>query len=145
MRVILAVTEGSAAGKAVAIEPQHPCRVGRSDGAELPIANDGLLSRLHFVVECDETTCRVRDLDSTNGTFLNGQRITMAEIHDGDVVLAGSTAFSLRAVEEQWSVVATPDPAPPEVTPGAKDAGISTVLAMKPYTPPAPPDDPASE
>jgi len=143
MRVILAVKEGSAAGQAVSIEPQQACRVGRSDSAELVIANDGLLSRLHFVVECDTAACRVRDLNSTNGTFLNGQRISTAEVHDGDIVLAGSTAFSLQAVEDDGAPPAAPEAA--AAAPGAKNAGISTVLAMKPYNPPAPPDDSAGE
>jgi pSer/pThr/pTyr-binding forkhead associated (FHA) protein len=31
----------------------------------------------------------VRDLGSNNGTFVNGRRVTQAELHDGDVIQVG--------------------------------------------------------
>ena len=137
MRVILEVVDGAAAGKAVVLEPNQKCRVGRGEAADLVIANDGLLSRMHFVVECDQASCRVRDLNSTNGTYVNGARTTEAEVGAQDLVMAGSTSFNLRAVPEEEPVPPVSGPAvSPEPAPAAKNAGMSTLLAMKPYNPP---------
>ena len=140
MRFILEITDGAGAGKAVAIQPNQPCRVGRAEGAELVISNDGLLSRSHFVVECSgEWSCRVRDLNSTNGTFVNGQRVTEAEISEGDTLVAGRTTFAVRAVDMEFAAPAhEPAAAAPEA---GKKAVQSTQLAMKPYNPPKPPEE----
>jgi pSer/pThr/pTyr-binding forkhead associated (FHA) protein len=143
MRVILEVVDGVAAGKAVVLESNQKCRVGRGEAADLVIANDGLLSRIHFVIECDQASCRVRDLNSTNGTYLNGARTTEAELGSQDLVMAGSTSFNLRAVPEKDAVAendavppASEAAAAPEPAPVGKNAGMSTLLAMKPFNPP---------
>jgi pSer/pThr/pTyr-binding forkhead associated (FHA) protein len=144
MWFILQITDGAAAGKTVAIQPNHPCRVGRADGAELVIANDGLLSRSHFVVECSgESSCRVRDLNSTNGTFVNGQRITEAEISEVDTLVAGRTTFAVHPMDGEPA--ALPEDAAAEEAEAVKKALQSTQLAMKPYNPPEPPPEPPKE
>jgi hypothetical protein len=51
------------------------------------------MSGLHFVIECEEDVCRVRDLNSRNGTLLNGERITEASLKDGDKIRAGQSHF----------------------------------------------------
>ena len=137
MRVILEVMDGAAAGRAVVLESNQKCRVGRGEGADLVIANDGLLSRVHFVVECEQATCRVRDLNSTNGTYVNGARTTEAEVGSQDLLMAGSTSFNLRAMQEEDTVPLPPEAAvSAEPAPAGSNAGMSTLLAMKPYNPP---------
>ena len=142
MRILLEVMDGAAAGKAVVLEPHQKCRVGRGEAADLVIANDGLLSRIHFVVECDQASCRVRDLNSTNGTYVNGARTTEAEVGSQDLVMAGSTSFNLRTVPEKDIVpekeavpLASDAAVSPEPAPAGKNAGKSTLLAMKPFNP----------
>lgn len=74
------------------------CYIGRSDDVEIQIA-DARASRRHAVIEIgvDEDTqnirCVARDLDSRNGTFVNGQRITSAPLHEGDKIQIGYTIF----------------------------------------------------
>ena len=57
--------------------------IGRSKGAEFMV-DAALVSRLHCQLSATGGTLQVRDLGSTNGTFVNGKRITSSELQDGD-------------------------------------------------------------
>jgi ABC transport system ATP-binding/permease protein len=57
--------------------------IGRSSGAEF-IVDAALVSRLHCQVTAGAAELEVVDLDSTNGTFVNGNRITRASLKEGD-------------------------------------------------------------
>jgi EAL domain-containing protein (putative c-di-GMP-specific phosphodiesterase class I) len=72
---------------------RFPCSVGRTETADL-FLDSSRASREHALIESDGETYRVRDLGSTNGTFLNGQRIDEGSLHDGDVVLFADLEFS---------------------------------------------------
>ena len=48
--------------------------IGRSPGAEF-IVDAALVSRLHCQLTATADTLQVKDLDSTNGTFVNGKRV----------------------------------------------------------------------
>jgi hypothetical protein len=53
---------------------------------------DPRCSRTHASVEVYGSTCvLVKDLGSTNGTYLNDRRITSAELNDGDTIRVGDT------------------------------------------------------
>ena len=56
--------------------------------------NDPAVSRLHARVEregpADALTYRLQDLNSKNGTFLNGRQIANAPLQSGDVIRVGS-------------------------------------------------------
>ena len=62
--------------------------IGRSTGAEF-ILDAPLVSRLHCQLSAMHDAIQVKDLDSTNGTFVNGERITSATLHQGDVLKVG--------------------------------------------------------
>ena len=62
--------------------------IGRSTGAEF-IVEAALVSRLHCQLSATGDTLHVKDLGSTNGTFVNGKRITSAELQDGDRLAVG--------------------------------------------------------
>lgn len=66
--------------------------VGRSGKAELCI-DEPALSRQHATFERRGTEYVVRDLDSRNGTFLNGVRIHSAILRGGDAIQVGSAVF----------------------------------------------------
>ena len=57
--------------------------IGRSTGAEF-IVDVALVSRLHCQLIATVDALQVKDLDSTNGTFVNGKRVHTAELKDGD-------------------------------------------------------------
>ena len=63
--------------------------VGRATGADF-IVDAALVSRVHcrLTVSADGDL-DVTDLDSTNGTFVNGQRVQQAPLSDGDRIQVG--------------------------------------------------------
>lgn len=95
MRVILEVVSGPHAGKKFELEEGQTVRVGRTDKADFP-TRDTYMSGLHFAVECVGGVGRVKDLDSRNGTLLNGDDLSAAVLNDGDEIFAGQTNFLVR-------------------------------------------------
>ncbi|MCP4203873.1 MAG: FHA domain-containing protein [bacterium] len=71
--------------------------VGRK-GAHVVIA-DPALSASHFAIEAKGDSFFVRDLDSSNGTRLNGHKVRSARLKSGDTIHAGETTFSFRIEE----------------------------------------------
>jgi serine/threonine-protein kinase len=106
MRVSLAVTAGPNEGLAVDFDRHDRFVVGRSKHTSVRFPQkDPYLSRFHFVLEVNPPLCRVTDLNSRNGTFVNDQRVERADLRDGDVVRAGHTRFRIS--------VTAPDTDPP--------------------------------
>ena len=78
-------------------EGASPLTIGRAPDVDL-ILTDPEVSRRHARLETHGKYVYVRDLGSSNGTFLNGRRITSAiEIRPGDEIDIGTT----RVVVEQ--------------------------------------------
>src|SRR5437588_82537 len=66
------------------------CLVGRGpDGPQLALPGDQGLSRAHFLVDYAPPRAHLADLNSKNGTFVNGQRAAQTDLNDGDTVRAG--------------------------------------------------------
>lgn len=62
--------------------------VGRSPNNDIYIKSK-FVSRHHAQITSDESGCRVEDLNSTNGVFIDGRRVKKQRLHDGDVVTVG--------------------------------------------------------
>src|SRR5262245_8924572 len=88
MWVLRTFTEG-VAEKTVRIVPGSIRPLGRATGADF-IVDAALVSRVHcrFTASVDGDL-EVRDLDSTNGTFVNGARTEVAQLEPGDKVQVG--------------------------------------------------------
>ena len=65
------------------ILPGNIKTMGRSAGAEF-IVDAAMVSRLHCRLTAGATELQVMDLESTNGTFVNGERVTQASLKAGD-------------------------------------------------------------
>jgi HD-GYP domain-containing protein (c-di-GMP phosphodiesterase class II) len=72
-------------------ESRTPVRVGRADNLEL-VLDHPTISRHHAEIRFDQRGWMVRDLGSTNGTFLNGVRVGQAErrLFPRDILRCGS-------------------------------------------------------
>jgi hypothetical protein len=102
MGVIVEIVTGPAAGRKFDVPDGASVSFGRTEKSRFAIPDDAHLSGAHFSIECRGGKCKLRDLSSTNGTFVNGVKIAEAEIGLEEVIAAGSSTFRLRrgAVEE---------------------------------------------
>lgn len=55
--------------------------------------DDTSVSRTHAKIALTSEGYMIRDLDSQNGTFINGDRVTEQILHDGDRILVGTVSF----------------------------------------------------
>lgn len=70
--------------------PKGRTRVGRGNEADVKI-NDRTLSRIHLELLFNGERAGVRDLGSTNGSFLNGQKFQEGPLVNGDNIACGNT------------------------------------------------------
>jgi len=92
------IIRGPAAGKSFSPTAGSPLIFGRDPSCAVAIA-DGMLSRRHLELSWDGETAIVRDLDSSNGTRVNGASIHSAPLASGDTVDAGATSILIEIVE----------------------------------------------
>ncbi|MBZ5591640.1 MAG: DUF4123 domain-containing protein [Acidobacteriia bacterium] len=115
MPVTLLVVQGPYVGQQIQVGAGQTFRIGRTDRSEYAFPNDTYLSGAHLEVACDEQECRIRDLGSSNGTFVNGVKIDLAAVQEGDQVSAGETVFLVQmAGQEQAAAAPTPAVEPPD-------------------------------
>lgn len=94
IRCLLLASSGPHSGCGVSVRATESILVGRNTPRGLSIRDDLYLSREHFAVRSEGSNFRLIDIQSRNGTFLNGQRVfSSAILCDGDVVRAGGTEF----------------------------------------------------
>ena len=85
--------------------------IGRSSELDLVLVED-MVSRKHAKISTDGGQISIQDLGSTNGTFVNGEKIKKARLNEGDRILVGTSIIKLVSVDQ----VAAQDPqyeAPP--------------------------------
>jgi transcriptional regulator with GAF, ATPase, and Fis domain len=80
--------------------PSGEIHIGR-DPSNLLAISDPSLSRRHCALSRDNDGYRIRDLDSRNGTSVNGVAVKEARLHDGDQISAGDSVFVLRLHEDE--------------------------------------------
>ena len=71
--------------------------IGRTPTSDLTLVDDGI-SREHALISWDPTDDRftVEDLQSTNGTLVNGKRVRSCPLQDRDEIQIGTTVFLFR-------------------------------------------------
>lgn len=69
--------------------------LGRSGDVDIPLDDAGV-SRRHAEVHVVDGHARVVDLGSTNGTFVDGERVTTADLHDGSTITVGRSRLTFR-------------------------------------------------
>lgn len=89
----LTITDRAGTIKDVEWNVEGSLFVGRSDICNI-FFDDERLSKQHFVIEVTKMACYIEDLESTNGTFVNGVKMTNRRmLLDGDVITAGREKF----------------------------------------------------
>jgi hypothetical protein len=117
---VLEIVEGPEAGRTVTVE-NEAVELGREDGIGVQLAQDELVSRRHARLTPTADGVIVEDLESRNGTFVDGDEIFgRARLAPGGQLLVGVTLFELRsgagaaptAVRPVPSALSGPRPAP---------------------------------
>lgn len=88
-------------------------RLGREGENDFLVPHDSV-SRKHCEVWLTEEAVLVRDLQSRNGTFVNGERVSEAEVLEGQSLRVGDVEFVLVDAPARISVPDLPLPAQPK-------------------------------
>ena len=100
--VCLMVKSGPLQGHKYFVKTDSPISIGRSEEANIRIAYDEFCSRKHALVYWENDTCYIRDLDSTNGTQVNGNRIEgISKLNHQDIINLGNTELLVAVAERQ--------------------------------------------
>lgn len=108
MPVFLQIRSGSQTGNRIRLDPGRPVRIGRTEASDFAFADDIHMSGSHFTVECVDNACHLNDLNSSNGCWLNGERVSKAVLTNGDIVVAGETKFVVNVEPAEAAVLAEP-------------------------------------
>jgi len=96
--VTLRVLDGADRGKVFENVPT-PVTVGREEGNSIQL-NDERVSRFHLKIQEDQEKLVLTDLQSTNGTKVNGESVQLWILRYGDVVSIGRTLLLFGSREE---------------------------------------------
>jgi len=103
----LQVAEGPDTGLEL-VSDKERLRVGAHAGCDLVLSEDRTASRQHCEVQSTDKGYLVVDLNSTNGTFLDGRRIERAYLSPGSRILVGQSTILFAPIDEEVTV--EPDP-----------------------------------
>lgn len=95
MRVTLNVVAGPQTGREFSFDQHDTFMIGRSEDAHFCLPHDRFFSRHHCLIEIAPPQCFLRDLGSTNGTFVNGLRVETAYLKHGDRIQGGETVLQV--------------------------------------------------
>lgn len=100
----LTITDRAGAIKDVEWEVEGSLFVGRSEICNIYF-DDDLLSKQHFVIEVNKMGCYIEDLESTNGTVVNGVKVKNRRmLLDGDVITVGREKIVFHVPKNQPAV-----------------------------------------
>ncbi len=96
--ITLRVLDGADRGRIYADAPT-PLTVGREEGNPIQL-NDERVSRFHIKIQEDDDKIVLTDLQSTNGTKVNGETVQISILRPGDVIAVGRTILVFGSREE---------------------------------------------
>lgn len=124
--VKLKITKGKLTGQEFIFDQPGSYLVGRSPSCavQIPKTQDGKISRKHFVLTFSSKGVKVRDLDSHNGTLVNGQYIASGDLFpgpdkivpfdfplkDGDKIAIGNTVLTISLIQTEEKPAETQPP-----------------------------------
>lgn len=135
--VALTIESGSLKGRTFVFDSRSVCAIGRGKECDPQLPNDSshqTISRYHCLLDINPPGIRIRDLNSKNGTFVNGKMIGKGtgqnpprewDIHHGDRIKLGFTCFRVqidpgqeaKAVGFSAALGGTLEPSPAIVSP----------------------------
>ncbi len=144
----LVFSKGPSAGTEFQLPESGQLLIGRRPECDLHIQDD-MMSGKHARIESVNDGWKIEDLDSSNGTFVNGEPVRAALLNDQDViVLGGETEFTLQSdgaavseagsAEEEEAAASAPRPSAPRqpavAVPKATEHDLELVKKMRGLT-----------
>lgn len=112
LAVLLQIIDGPNKGRRFEFNQHDTFIVGRAKQAHFRLPEDDrFFSRLHLMVEVNPPYCRLLDLHSRNGTFVNNQKVSTADLHDGDQIRGGKTLIQVSIKPTDDAPIADGNPA----------------------------------
>lgn len=96
--ITLRVLDGANRGQSF-VEMPTPLTIGREEGNPIQL-NDERISRFHLKIQEDEEKVVLTDLQSTNGTKVNGESVQIWILRPGDVISVGQTLLVFGSHED---------------------------------------------
>jgi hypothetical protein len=129
------VTSGPETGRRVELGPE--VAIGRQD-TDL-VVEDPEVSRRHAVLRSSDGSVVVEDLDSTNGTFVNGERIrSPITVGPGDQIRVGRTTLEIEPDQRDDDTIVSTPPRPDQPQSAAAPSGAVPAEAHEDATQPLP-------
>jgi signal transduction histidine kinase len=75
-------------------------RLGRDSANDVQL-HDTEVSRVHACIRCNEQGCTIEDLESSNGTFVNGRKVRQQSLASGDQIQLGGTLLLFTGAAEE--------------------------------------------
>lgn len=132
---VLEIIEGPEAGRLIPLN--GPVELGRDPAAGVALLQDELISRRHVRITPESDGARIEDLDSRNGTFVDGDQIfSPAHLAPDGQLLVGVSVLQLRPASEAAGRTAM-QPIPASLTsfrplPAAHEAPAVTAVRQLP-------------
>lgn len=104
------VKSGPLEGHKYAVKSDAPILIGRSEEANILIGYDQYCSRRHAKIYWSDNKCYVQDLESTNGTYVNGSKIQgSVELKNNDIISLGSTELVIAMADTSKNKKTNPE------------------------------------
>lgn len=121
------VMAGPQIGRVFTFDQHETFMIGRSEAAHFCLPHDRFFSRHHCLLEIAPPQCFLRDLGSTNGTFVNGIRVETAHLKNGDRIQGGETVLEVQVSTESR----TTEPRDPSLPPTISGDTVPSVITVQ--------------
>ena len=107
-QLALRFISGKYQGGEFPLTEQQEIIVGRSSDLDMVLVED-MVSRRHARIACTDAQITIEDLGSTNGTFVNGEKIKATTLKEGDRVLIGTSILKVVSTDPSVVKIKRPD------------------------------------
>ncbi|QDG50977.1 DUF4388 domain-containing protein [Persicimonas caeni] len=122
---VLKFISGKYQGGEFPLEQGSEILIGRSSDLDMVLVED-MVSRKHARISAKNGALEIEDFGSTNGTFVNGEKITKSRLKEGDRVLIGTNIIKLVHREQVAEDGGSPGMGAPSMEQQRQQAGPAT-------------------
>ena len=115
-RLSLRFISGKYQGGEFPLKMDREVIIGRSSDLDMVLVED-MVSRQHAKITFSHNRVFIQDLGSTNGTFVNGEKIKKVRLSEGDRVLIGTSIIKLVSAQNGPAIPPMPPPMPNRAAP----------------------------